>query len=120
MEMTLLQTYKDGGLRVLWEQKTRTLAKANPSVSPGRCGEIVAAMLTYDLQCEEGKLDSKINPFIMTGEEEALYDWLYVEEKNHYRAELQAWSGTRTMLADTPDGTYEPEWMQYINMPGKE
>ncbi len=117
MGITLLQTYQGGKLRELWEKKTRVLAKANPSVSSNRVGEIMAAMLAYDLANEEGELDRKVSPFTMSPEEEALYDWLYVEGNNHYRAELQAWSGSRTMLADTPDGTYEPEWMQYIRVP---
>jgi len=117
MSTTLLQTYKSGTLRDLWQEKTQKLVGANPAVSPIRCGEIMAAMLASDLANEEGELDGKVNPFTMTPEEASLYDWLYVEEKNHYRADLQAWSGTRTMLADTPDGDYEPEWMQYIKAP---
>ncbi len=117
MSTSLLQTYKNGKLRDLWQEKTQKLIEANPRVSPNRCGEIMAAMLAYDLAHEANEIDSKVSPFSMTPEEEALYDWLYVEEHANFRADLQAWSGTRTMLADTPDGTYEPEWMQYIRKP---
>jgi hypothetical protein len=113
----LLQIYREGGLRQLWEEKTQILIAANPRVSPIRCGEIVAAVLAHALAHEASELDGKVLPYAMTDEEAELYDWLYVEQNACYRADLQEWSGTRTMLADTPDGTYTPEWVQYIRVP---
>lgn len=113
----LLQIYREGGLRQLWEEKTQLLIDANPRVSPIRCGEIVAAILAHALGHEASELDSKVLPYTMTDEEAGLYDWLYVEQHACYRAELQELAGTRTMLADTPDVGYTPEWAIYISVP---
>jgi len=116
-DMNLLQIYRAVGLRQLWEEKTQKLIDANPHIAPARCGEIVAACLAHRLANEVADLDSKMLPFTMTAEEADMYDWLYVGENACYRADLQEWSGTKTMLADTPDGIYTPEWMQYIRVP---
>jgi hypothetical protein len=114
---SLLQSYKNGQLRDIWTEKTQQFIAVNQKISSIRCGEIVAAILVADLAKEAIELERRINPFTLSSEEEALYDWLFVDENCHYAQDLQSWSGTRTLLADTPSDEYTPEWMTYIQLP---
>jgi hypothetical protein len=120
MGTPLLQIYREGKLHDLWQERSQKLIEANQHVSPNRCKAIMAAILAYGLMSEACQLERKVKPFTMTPEEADLYDWLYVEDNARYCGELQAWSGTRTMLADMPSGDYKPEWMEYIEMPEEE
>ena len=112
MGIELLQAYQQGKLRALWEQGKQGLIEANPQYSPLRCGEIMAGILCFMLGEELEALKTKTKPFSMTPEEEGLYDWLFMYKHDHILADLQNWSGTRTLLADTPTEEYQPEWMK--------